>query len=112
MYNDADFDSMAMCCSCGGGSTGGGSGGGGASSPPSPPPPTKCLTFVEESTCDESQPMIVIGKWDIDKCYATSPSSGASRINLGWCDGDVHIGSMIHEIGHVLGLGHEAWYEA
>jgi len=27
-------------------------------------------------------------------------------INLGWCNNMIHLGSVVHEIGHVLGLNH------
>ena len=34
-------------------------------------------------------------------------SSVTSTISLGWCNREMDLGSMIHEIGHNMGLGHE-----
>ena len=71
----------------------------------------QCLTFRKVDTCDLERKMIVVGTWD-DACWAWSNNGAgsytkASRINLGWCSTFAAKGSMVHEIGHVMGLGHE-----
>ena len=69
--------------------------------------PTTCMEFTEVSECDMTASMIVIGNFDPTSCSATVTATGASTINLGWCNASFHTGAMTHEIGHVLGLGHE-----
>ncbi|KAL3892625.1 MAG: hypothetical protein SGPRY_014948 [Prymnesium sp.] len=64
-----------------------------------------CLTFLEWPMCDTRFEMIWVGKYAASSCYMRSGSP--VRINLGWCDKSWYKGSMIHEIGHALGLGHE-----
>ena len=83
-----------------------------------------CVDYIEQfdTDCTLEEKMVVVGKWDTGSCWAwtwnglgTSTSLNSiygdydegTRINLGWCDTSADKGSMIHEIGHTLGLGHE-----
>lgn len=65
----------------------------------------ECLVFIERPTCDLSIETIWVGSYSASSCYMSS--GPPTKINLGWCNGISHKGSMIHEIGHALGLGHE-----
>jgi hypothetical protein len=65
-----------------------------------------CITFFEEA-CDPSAKQIVWGVWDADSCYAQCWWNGNTRINMGWCKDMSSLGSLIHEVGHAIGLGHE-----
>jgi len=54
---------------------------------------------------------IMVGKMvgHEDYCYmsTTGVPGRMSFINLGWCDSEAYIGSMVHEILHALGMNHE-----
>jgi len=67
-----------------------------------------CINLIEEDR--PALPYVLVGVYDTGSCWATRgfPGEGhEARINLGRCNSMLHIGSMIHEIGHVLGMNHE-----
>eukprot|EP00927_Polykrikos_kofoidii_P046543 TRINITY_DN40752_c0_g1_i1.p1 TRINITY_DN40752_c0_g1~~TRINITY_DN40752_c0_g1_i1.p1 ORF type:complete len:1072 (+),score=129.96 TRINITY_DN40752_c0_g1_i1:345-3218(+) len=70
-----------------------------------------CIRFTEVSTRYEDEYKILVTS-DDDGCW-TSPMgypvlyAQDTTLNLGWCDSDVQIGNMIHELGHALGMAHE-----
>eukprot|EP00913_Durusdinium_trenchii_P007353 g6912.t1 len=67
-----------------------------------------CINFIEESS--PARPYVTVGNFDSGSCYATLGYYGTNtnyRVNLGWCNGERHIGSMVHELGHILGMSHE-----
>ncbi|CAL1152786.1 unnamed protein product, partial [Cladocopium goreaui] len=69
---------------------------------------TTCVNFVEEE--NPSRPYVLVGVWDTGSCYASLgyySFSSYMRVNLGWCNDDLHVGNMAHELGHILGMSHE-----
>jgi cell division septation protein DedD len=61
------------------------------------------------NSIDPSTTNIVVGHFS-QGCWATNvgPSENmAALINLGSCFTDRHIGNMVHEVGHVLGMNHK-----
>ena len=70
-----------------------------------------CIGFVEQS-CDEYNLQV---KWTFVEegtCYTNCMPKDDSDIrdtiiNMGWCDSEAYLGSLIKEMGHALGLGHE-----
>lgn len=66
-----------------------------------------CLAFTKVDSCDDAN--LEIGQYDGNcwmNCY-NPKRRGVTRINMGWCNSDRHQGSLIHEVGHAIGLGHE-----
>jgi len=55
--------------------------------------------------------VILVGNRHPDDCYCAGlgfPGRyGVRFINLGWCNSNLHIGDMMHEVGHALGMNHE-----
>lgn len=77
-----------------------------------------CIVLIEyqrDDLSDDVGPYIEVDVVDQDSCYATRigyPGYWLGRpdkaiINLGWCNSIYQLGSVIHEIGHVLGMNHE-----
>jgi len=66
-----------------------------------------CLVVAE--TTDKSKANFRVGIYNRKSCYASNIGRNTkdSKINLGWCNKQKHFGSMVHEIGHMLGMAHE-----
>jgi len=65
-----------------------------------------CINLIEQPS-KPSGPHIMVGIYSTGSCYLSGMGYGTSRINLGWCNSMRHLGSMIHEIGHAIGMNHE-----
>eukprot|EP00413_Alexandrium_margalefii_P047934 CAMPEP_0204586642 /NCGR_PEP_ID=MMETSP0661-20131031/47609_1 /ASSEMBLY_ACC=CAM_ASM_000606 /TAXON_ID=109239 /ORGANISM="Alexandrium margalefi, Strain AMGDE01CS-322" /LENGTH=788 /DNA_ID=CAMNT_0051596297 /DNA_START=52 /DNA_END=2419 /DNA_ORIENTATION=- len=65
-----------------------------------------CINLIEQSTMPTGA-HIKVGIYDTGSCYLSGMGYGTSRINLGWCNSMRYLGSMIHEIGHAIGMNHE-----
>jgi hypothetical protein len=57
-------------------------------------PPAVSVSIQDENSC---------WAWPLGKPY---PDEYA-EVNLGWCSNYMHIGNMMHEIGHILGMNHK-----
>ena len=75
-----------------------------------------CIVLVEKAEdYQHTRPYITVGEYDSGSCYLSgmgwpgfwSGKPQRSRINLGWCNDMSAVGSMIHEIGHAIGMNHE-----
>mmetsp|Transcript_23976 Transcript_23976/g.44042 ORF Transcript_23976/g.44042 Transcript_23976/m.44042 type:complete len:635 (-) Transcript_23976:164-2068(-) len=76
-----------------------------------------CVRFTEVSSPGEHWDYwawewgLIVGKKadHQDYCYmqTTGVPGRMSYINLGWCDSEAYIGSMVHELLHALGMNHE-----
>ena len=74
-----------------------------------------CIALVEKLAADISRPYIKVGEYDSGSCYLAGMgwpgfyggTPRYSRINLGWCNDMSAVGSMVHEIGHAIGMNHE-----
>jgi hypothetical protein len=65
-----------------------------------------CIALIEEQA--PAEPFLKVGVYDTGSCWADlGMRTVASRINLGSCKDMNRRGSMIHEIGHTLGMNHE-----
>ena len=64
-----------------------------------------CIVFAEVA-CNTAQKQIRFKVVDTNSCWAQC-GAVETTINLGWCDSTMYTGSVIHEIGHAIALGHE-----
>lgn len=65
-----------------------------------------CIRFVQQSV----KPRVLVGSFDTSSCSAIVgyPGNGnVGKVNLGWCSTMSSKGSVIHELGHVVGMNHE-----
>ncbi|CAK9038096.1 unnamed protein product, partial [Durusdinium trenchii] len=75
-----------------------------------------CITLAEKPPINISRPYIKVGLYQEGSCWLSGMgwpgfnwdnTPRYSRINLGFCNSMSHVGSMIHEIGHAIGMNHE-----
>jgi len=74
-----------------------------------------CINVVEDGSLNDPTNFdFKVGVYDTGSCYVMGMGNqkkwrktSVSKLNLGWCNNNNHIGSMVHEIGHVLGMNHE-----
>mmetsp|Transcript_15414 Transcript_15414/g.42063 ORF Transcript_15414/g.42063 Transcript_15414/m.42063 type:complete len:812 (-) Transcript_15414:138-2573(-) len=66
-----------------------------------------CVNLLEQAQMPSSGPHIKVGIYSTGSCYLSGMGYGTSKINLGWCNSMRSLGSMIHEIGHAIGMNHE-----
>lgn len=68
-----------------------------------------CVRFLEQAA-DSPLPRLKVCIRSLDSCDATvgyPGDRGEGLLNPGWCDSARHVGSMMHELGHVIGMNHE-----
>lgn len=70
-----------------------------------------CINLVEQAD-NSVPPVALVGNFNSGSCYVQGmgwPGTGGwqPKVNLGWCNGMHQIGSVIHEIGHLIGMNHE-----
>jgi len=66
-----------------------------------------CINLVEDPNAASG---IKVGNYAPTSCYLSgmgNRQNGFSKINLGWCNSMRAMGSVIHEIGHAIGMNHE-----
>jgi len=65
-----------------------------------------CVLLVEERQSDNYH--AEVGNFNSGSCYVSGMGYGRNRrVNLGWCNSMRYVGSMVHEIGHLIGMNHE-----
>lgn len=64
-----------------------------------------CVVLYEVSSPPSTG--ILVDVVDSESCYVAGMGRGSTTLNLGWCKDIQHVGNMIHEIGHALGMKHE-----
>jgi hypothetical protein len=65
-----------------------------------------CIRFRESS----ARPTIKICVDNQNSCSATvgyPGGNGEAKLNPGWCQNSQHVGSIVHELGHIMGINHE-----
>jgi len=65
-----------------------------------------CVRFYQSTT----KPCLKVTITDTSSCTATLGNPGENSeavLNMGWCRTMTDVGSIIHEIGHTLGMSHE-----
>jgi len=71
-----------------------------------------CINLVEKPD-NSDPPTALVGIFSTGSCYVQGmgwPGTGSTwqpKVNLGWCNNMLHLGSVIHEIGHLIGMNHE-----
>jgi len=83
-----------------------------------------CIRFKEYENAAaiplDVRPFFHVSAWDLNSCGVTevgmpfcgtfkeyhSPDWCASWVNMGWCSSSEQLGSIVHEIGHILGMHH------
>jgi len=67
--------------------------------------------IVPKEVSPTARPNSEVGSFDSGSCYVTGLGypgrTGLRRVNLGWCNSMRYVGSMVHEIGHLIGMNHE-----
>lgn len=73
-----------------------------------------CIEFVEEGDVEEPATYDLRVSNQQGSCHVVGLGNSkafsevqVSVLNMGWCSGMLHVGSIIHELGHVLGMNHE-----
>merc|ERR1719424_597492 len=70
-----------------------------------------CIVFVEDSDPLAADPAhLVIGRVQKSSCYVSIlgyKPKVESFMNMGWCNSIRYVGSVVHELGHVIGMNHE-----
>jgi len=67
-----------------------------------------CIRFSEQT--NPANPRLRVYVRDPNSCDATvgfPGSDGEALLNMGWCKSLTHVGSLIHELGHIIGMNHE-----
>jgi len=68
---------------------------------------TTCIKFVEVDLSYNAAESVLITIWNENSCSANLGYGGTPGVNLGWCKDAAHVGSMAHELAHILGVNHE-----
>jgi len=72
-----------------------------------------CVNFVEKEQAP-LEPYVFVDVVDENLCWVDglgAPAAGTDparrTVNLGWCQNYLHLGNVVHEVGHVVGMNHE-----